>query len=144
MRSRRLLFGLVVLLIVAASVVSACGGATPAPTEPPEETEPTATTAPTEPPAEEEPTEAPTEEAPTEAPTATMEEEPTEPPASADGETLLQERCTECHDLGRVESAQKTREEWEDNVIRMVDKGAQLNEDEQAVLIDYLADTYAP
>jgi cytochrome c5 len=134
-----LLFGLVVLLIVTVSVVSACGGATPTPTEPAEPTE-----APTEPPADEEPTEAPTEEEPTEAPTATMEEEPTEPPASADGETLLQERCTECHDLGRVESAQKTREEWEDNVIRMVDKGAQLNEDEQAVLIDYLADTYAP
>ncbi len=95
---RELCLGLVVGLIVALSVLTACGGEAPG----------------------------------------------GETTATADGEALLQERCTECHDLGRVESAEKTREEWEDNVARMVSKGAQLDADEQSVLVDYLADTYAP
>lgn len=101
MRSRRVVWGIVVLLVVAATVVSACGGAT---TEP----------------------EAPAEE------------------AAVDGETLLEERCTECHGLDRTTSAQKTRAEWEETVTRMISKGAELNEAEKTVLVDYLAETYGP
>lgn len=58
---------------------------------------------------------------------------------------LLQERCTVCHSLAPVEeSAQKTREEWLRTVTRMVGKGAELDEDEQATLIEYLTETYGP
>jgi hypothetical protein len=56
----------------------------------------------------------------------------------------LQERCTACHSLSRVTQAQKTREQWEQTVVRMVGKGAQLNADERAALIKYLAETYGP
>jgi hypothetical protein len=63
---------------------------------------------------------------------------------SVDGETLLQERCTECHGLERTTSAQKTRAEWEDTVTRMVNRGAELNEAEKTVLVDYLAENYGP
>ncbi len=101
MRSNRVVWGVVLLLVVAATVVSACGGATPEP-------------------------EAPAEE------------------VAVDGETLLEERCTECHDLDRTTSAQKTRAEWEETVTRMISKGAELNEAEKTVLIDYLAETYGP
>ena len=90
------------MLVLAASVVSACGGATPEPAQPEEQ------------------------------------------PASLDGETLLQERCTECHALSRTTSARKSAEEWEDTVVRMIDHGANLNDEEQAVLVDYLAQTYGP
>ena len=63
-------------------------------------------------------------------------------PAALEGKTLLEERCTQCHDLGRVERAKKTKEEWKASVERMVGKGAQLNQAEQELLIEYLAETY--
>lgn len=62
----------------------------------------------------------------------------------ADGETLLQERCTECHPLDRVTSASMTRDGWEANVEDMIAKGAQLTDAEKEVLVDYLAETYGP
>jgi mono/diheme cytochrome c family protein len=69
-------------------------------------------------------------------------ESPVEPSASADGETLLRERCAACHDLGRVTGASKDRAGWEQTVDRMVSKGARLSGEERMVLIDYLAKTY--
>ncbi|MDH4135096.1 MAG: hypothetical protein OEW09_00040 [Anaerolineae bacterium] len=77
----------------------------------------------------------------TEAP-ATAAPVATEAPATLDGKSLVQERCTKCHDLGRVEQAKKTEEEWKATVERMVGKGAQLNQTEQEVVIKYLAKTY--
>lgn len=63
-------------------------------------------------------------------------------PAALEGKTLLQERCTQCHDLGRVERAKKAKEEWKATMERMVGKGAKLNQTEQALVIQYLAETY--
>ena len=65
-----------------------------------------------------------------------------EVPDALDGQTLVEERCAKCHDLKRVESATKTREEWTANVERMVSQGAELDEAEQQAVIDYLAETY--
>ena len=159
---------IVSLAVLLASLFAACGGPaspqveepTVVPTATPEKEEPTLV--PTQTPEEEEPTVAPTpaleEEEPTVVPTATLEEEeptavptatpqeevPTEQPASIEGESLLQERCTDCHGLSRVTREQKTRDQWEQTVTRMVGKGAQLNAGEQATLIEYLAETYGP
>jgi len=149
MRNSRTTRTVIVSLILAIGLLAACGG--PEPTEPPVEVEPTAppveapqeeepTAPPTEVPSEEEPAEPPTE-VPTEAP---QEEEPTQPPSAGDGAALLEERCTTCHNLERTTSARKTRDEWEKTVIRMVSKGAELNEEEQEILIEYLAETYGP
>lgn len=144
-----------------------------APTEPPTEVpmvEPSATAAPTEPeptataePTEPDPTatvtpepsatataepDTPTRE-PTEEPTSTAEPSPTSEsftvePTVAEGEVLLQERCTACHTLARVESAQKTRDAWASTADRMIGYGAQLSDAERVVVIDYLAETYGP
>ena len=59
-----------------------------------------------------------------------------------DGQKLLNERCTVCHNLNRVTSAHKTADQWTTTVERMVGKGAQLDAQEQQTLIDYLAQTY--
>jgi hypothetical protein len=56
----------------------------------------------------------------------------------------LQERCTVCHSLERVQQAQKTVEQWEQTVTRMMGKGAQLNDVEWATLFAYLVATYGP
>jgi cytochrome c5 len=111
------------------------------PTEAPATEAPTATEVPpTEAPATEAPTA--TEAPPTEAPTATEVPATEEAPITLDGRSLLEERCTVCHDLGRVERSKKTEEEWKATVERMVGKGAQLDEAEQELLIKYLAETY--
>lgn len=59
-----------------------------------------------------------------------------------DGKTLLEERCTVCHTLDRVERASMDPAGWGMNVRRMVGKGAKLNASEQEVLIEYLSITY--
>jgi len=76
--------------------------------------------------------------------TPQAEEPEAAPEEKADGQVLLEERCTSCHGLDRTTSATKTREEWEKTVTRMVQKGAELNEQEMSILIDYLAETYGP
>lgn len=58
--------------------------------------------------------------------------------------TLLEERCAGCHTLDRVVQAQKSGEEWEQTVDRMIGREASLNESERAVLIEYLAATHRP
>jgi cytochrome c5 len=63
-------------------------------------------------------------------------------PVTLDGKSLVEERCAECHDLGRVEQAKKGEEEWKATVERMVSKGTQLNQAEQEVVIQYLAEAY--
>jgi cytochrome c5 len=72
------------------------------------------------------------------------EEQPATSAPSNSGAVLLEERCTTCHGLDRTTQAQKTGEEWEETVSRMVSKGAQLSEEEQAVLVEYLAQNYGP
>jgi cytochrome c5 len=63
-------------------------------------------------------------------------------PAALEGKTLLEERCTECHDLRRVEQAKKSEEDWKASVERMVGKGAKLSQEEQELVIRYLAEMH--
>ena len=62
--------------------------------------------------------------------------------SALDGKALVEERCSGCHDLARVERAQKTEAEWQTNVERMVAKGANLNKAEQDAVVKYLAEAY--
>ncbi len=77
------------------------------------------------------------------------EEPPVPPPTEGasgvlGGPELLEARCTRCHNLERVQAAGKTQTEWETTVERMRGKGAQLTDEEAGILVDYLAETYAP
>jgi cytochrome c5 len=65
-----------------------------------------------------------------------------EPAADLDGKALVEERCTVCHNLQTITGAKKSRDGWQSNVERMIDKGAQLNDAEKAAVIDYLAEAY--
>ena len=81
--------------------------------------------------------------------TATQQSAPAQqtnvaPASGGNGEALMNERCTKCHSLDRVTSAKKSAADWETTVSRMVGKGAKLTSEEQQVLVDYLAKTYAP
>jgi hypothetical protein len=58
---------------------------------------------------------------------------------SANAKSLLQERCTKCHTLERVEKATFDRAGWEKTIDRMMSKGAKINAEERKTLIDFLA-----
>jgi cytochrome c5 len=66
------------------------------------------------------------------------------PATGVDGQTLLNERCSVCHNLNRVTSQRLTAAQWNQIVSRMVQNGAQLTAAEQQVLVEYLAKTYGP
>jgi len=59
-----------------------------------------------------------------------------------DGKSVLEDQCVECHNLSRVKSASKTRDEWSRTIDRMIAFGAELNSEEQRLLLDYLESTY--
>lgn len=80
--------------------------------------------------------------------------EPTQVPSSEtvsptaapglDGATLLETRCSVCHSADRATQVSKTAGEWEQTVNRMIGNGAQLNDAEKTVLVQYLAENYGP
>ena len=59
-----------------------------------------------------------------------------------DGQTLLQQRCTGCHDLESVATVRGNSQEWNMVVVDMIRRGAKLDAQEKQTLIDYLAQTY--
>lgn len=65
---------------------------------------------------------------------------PTTPaPVASEGETLVQNKCSMCHTLDRVNDAEKNRAEWEQTVSRMETNGLVVTEEEKSLIIDHLA-----
>ena len=65
-----------------------------------------------------------------------------DPTTMYEGATLVQERCTVCHTLSRVERVKYTASEWQTIVDNMIQKGAQLTPDEKTIVEKYLIATY--
>ena len=61
-----------------------------------------------------------------------------------DGASLVQERCTMCHPLSRIENSRHSAAEWKTIVDTMISRGAQLSADEETALVNWLAANYAP
>ncbi len=59
-------------------------------------------------------------------------------------EAVLQRACTSCHGIDVTVGQPRSRDEWTDVVSRMIGNGAQLSDDEYALLIDYLAAQHGP
>ena len=58
--------------------------------------------------------------------------------SAPDGKVVMESRCGDCHGLDRITSKTKDRAAWQSTVNRMIGKGAALNAEEKAALIDYL------
>jgi mono/diheme cytochrome c family protein len=58
------------------------------------------------------------------------------PPGAA--KELVDTRCSVCHDLTRVSSAKRSRNEWKGTVARMVFYGAPITPDEQESITSYI------
>ncbi len=59
--------------------------------------------------------------------------------SALDGATLVQERCSVCHPIGRIESSNHTAAQWNTIVNTMISRGAQLTPEEKTVVVNYLA-----
>jgi cytochrome c5 len=60
------------------------------------------------------------------------------------GKPIMLEICTMCHDLHRVKEHGRTRDEWEDLLVHMINEGAPLSDDEFPVLLNYLTRNFRP
>ena len=58
------------------------------------------------------------------------------------GKALVQERCLGCHDSDPITGASYSPIQWEYVVDRMITRGAQLDETERDIVIEYLAAEY--
>jgi hypothetical protein len=60
-------------------------------------------------------------------------------PPPGPGLDLINERCGFCHSTAQVTSVRKTPAAWAATVQSMIDRGAELEPEEQKVMTDYLA-----
>jgi len=59
------------------------------------------------------------------------------------GKNIVQRACSHCHALKVVTSKRATRDQWAALVDQMVSRGAELDDDEIDVVVDYLAKNFA-
>jgi mono/diheme cytochrome c family protein len=66
--------------------------------------------------------------------------------ASADkaAKDMVEGVCASCHDADQVTNTRASKEQWQEIVTRMNDKGASLSAKDTQTLVDYLAKTYGP
>ena len=55
------------------------------------------------------------------------------------GKEILEKKCSTCHAPEQVTTFGRSAEEWHEVVVNMIDLGAELNEEEAKVLVEYLA-----
>ena len=55
------------------------------------------------------------------------------------GEELVSQQCSACHGLSRVQEADKSLEQWDSTVQRMISYGAGISGEEKQVVVEYLA-----
>lgn len=54
------------------------------------------------------------------------------------GESLVAEKCSQCHSIDRVDAAVKDRDGWESTVTRMQRNGLEVTEEERETIVDWL------
>ena len=69
---------------------------------------------------------------------------PLEPALEAKAKQLLQDGCTSCHNLQRVEAQSQTLEGWQGIVENMINRGASLKEADAPLVVDYLVRAFGP
>jgi competence protein ComEA len=55
------------------------------------------------------------------------------------GKELVANVCTKCHELGRITSKKRTKEEWSDTIDKMAKNGAKATDEEFDQIVTYLA-----
>jgi cytochrome c5 len=58
------------------------------------------------------------------------------------GKELVMNVCTQCHDLARVTSKRRSKEEWSDTIDKMAARGAKASDEEFDTIVTYLAKNF--
>lgn len=58
------------------------------------------------------------------------------------GKSILLNMCTMCHDLGRIKTARRSSEEWEETLISMLNEGAPLSDEQFPLIHHYLSEHF--
>ena len=67
-----------------------------------------------------------------------------ESPQKDRGRELIEDVCTYCHNLDRLQGKQLSREEWRSLVKGMISEGAPVTDKEFSMILDYLTRNYGP
>ena len=60
------------------------------------------------------------------------------------GKAIVQRTCVSCHALKVVTTKRATKQQWSAVINLMLSKGADLDDDEVDVVVDYLAKNFGP
>jgi hypothetical protein len=63
-------------------------------------------------------------------------------PAKDRGRELVEDVCTYCHNLDRLQRQQLSREEWRGLIKGMISEGAPVTDEEFSEILDYLVKHY--
>jgi hypothetical protein len=58
---------------------------------------------------------------------------------ATDAKALIRDRCTACHDVSRIKTAQHDAAGWQSTVERMQGKGAEIDATEASTIVEFLA-----
>jgi hypothetical protein len=58
------------------------------------------------------------------------------------GKDLVMNVCTMCHELTRITSKKRTKEEWSDTVDKMAARGAKATDEEFDMIVAYLTKNF--
>ena len=64
------------------------------------------------------------------------------PPSDEQAAGLFVRMCNECHDTGRISSIRRTRADWDDQIGKMIEKGAKGTDKEFETVAGYLVRTF--
>lgn len=64
------------------------------------------------------------------------------PAQNTRGQELVQDVCTYCHNLDRLNGKHLTREEWRGLIKGMISEGAPVTDQEFSAILDYLVKNY--
>ncbi len=63
---------------------------------------------------------------------------------SSEGQQLVEKRCQGCHTMRRVETAAKNADAWRETIQVMIQDGAEIEESEIPVMVQFLAREHGP
>ena len=62
----------------------------------------------------------------------------------SEGQQLVEKRCQGCHTMRRVETSAKTADGWRETIQVMIQDGAEIEESEIPVMVQFLAREHGP
>ncbi len=60
------------------------------------------------------------------------------------GKEVVVKVCLSCHGAGNFRQMRKTKDEWDDQVGDMIDKGAEATDEQTAAIVAYLTQNFGP